>query len=108
MVNNTKQFIIYKRFSSIINVVNIHDVRIMIAGDQLYASFKNALGIPLYYDNLMLDVLVKVRKYVLYTVLYVLYRNMFYIEICSVFRICSATKFKWMELIQVITGRHDE
>ena len=77
MVNNTKQFIIHKRFPSNISVVNIHDVRIMIAGDQLYASFKNTQGIPLYYDNLMLDVLVKVRKYVLYTVPYVLYRNMF-------------------------------
>ena len=34
----------------------------MIADDQLYTSFKNVRDTPLYYHNLMLDVLAKVRQ----------------------------------------------
>ena len=79
-------FVERKEIQSEINVgqlVKYIDVRRMISDDQILSSFKNIRGTPLYFQNMLLNVLAKIRQFRIY----------------SFFLNCSAVKFYWTEII---------
>ena len=63
VVASSVHFVEWKQFQSEIIVgqlVNHGNVRRIISGDQSFSSFKNR-GTPQYFDNILLDVLAKIR-----------------------------------------------
>ena len=64
-------------------MVNSNNVRKMISDDQIYASFKNVRGTPQYWNNMMLDVLAKIRNF----------------GVATWFLTWSAAIFQWTEII---------
>ena len=63
----------------------------MISDDQIYSSFKNR-GTPQYFDNMLLDVLAKIRQFGIYTF----------------FLTCSAAEFYWTEIILIVGRQYRE
>ena len=64
----------------------------MISDDQIFCSFKNIRGTPQYFPSMPLDVLVKIRKFGLYTF----------------FLTCSAAEFLWTDIIQVVAHQYGQ
>lgn len=56
-------------------LINQEHVTQLISDDQLFASFNNIRDTPKYYKNMLLDVLVKVYQFGVYTFLHVLLLN---------------------------------
>ena len=48
-------------------LVNHNDVRKMISDDQIFSSLKNIRGTPQYFPSMLLDVLVNIRHFEIYT-----------------------------------------
>ena len=66
VIASTINFAQRKHFQSEITagqLVNSDNVRKMISDDQIYASFKSVRGTPQYWNNMMLDVLAKIRHF---------------------------------------------
>ena len=72
--------------------MNHNNVRRMISDDQIFSLFKNIRGTPQYFHNMLLDVLVKIRQFGVYT---------FFLS-------CSAAEFHWIEIIQVVACQYGE
>lgn len=89
-VASTVNFTQRKQFQSDLNVGNLlnhSSVQRMISDDQLYASFKNIRGTPQYFENMMLDVLAKIRQF----------------GPPTFFLTCSAAEMgSWIEIIQTV------
>jgi hypothetical protein len=89
-VASTVNFTQRKQFQSEISVGQLLDssnVQRMIGDDQLYASFKNIRGTPQYFENMMLDILAKIRQF----------------GPPAFFLTCSAAEMgSWIEIIQTI------
>ena len=89
-IASTVNFTQRKQFQSDLNVgqlLNQNNVQKMMSDDQLYASFKNIRGTPQYFENMMLDILAKIRQF----------------GPPTFFLTCSAAEMgSWIEIIQTI------
>ena len=91
-VASTVHFAERKQFQSEISVVQLVNHKRMISDDQIFSSFKNIRGTPQYFQNMLLDVLAKIRQFGVYTL----------------FLTCSAAEFYWTEIIQVVACQYGE
>ena len=83
-----------KQFKIEINVgqlVNHKDVR-MISDDNISSSFEHVTGTRQYFHIMLLDVLSKIRQF----------------GLCTFFLSCSAAKFHWVEILQVVARQCGE
>ena len=93
-VTSSVHFAERKQFQSQISVgqlVNHSNVR-KISDDQIFSSFKNIRGTPQYFQNMLLDVLAKIRQFGVY----------------NFFLSYSAAEFHWTEIIQVVARQYGE
>ena len=71
---------------------NHNNVRRMTSDDQIFSLFKNIRGTPQYFHNMLFDVLAKIRQF----------------GVSTFFLSCSAAKFHWTEIIQVVACQYGE
>ena len=71
--------------------MNHKDVR-MISDDNISSSFEHVTGTRQYFHIMLLDVLSKIRQF----------------GLCTFFLSCSAAKFHWVEILQVVARQCGE
>ena len=87
-VASTVHFAERKQFRSEISVVQLVNHN----DDQIFSSFKNIIGTPQYFNNMLLDAHAKIRQFGVY----------------NFFLTCSAAEFHWTEIIQVVACQDGE
>ena len=95
VIESTISFAQRKHYQSEITagqLVNVNNVRRVITDDQIYASFKSVRGTPQYWNNMMLDVLAKIRHF----------------GVATWFLTWSAAIFKWTETIKIVAYQTGE